>query len=426
MKSYKKILSAIMAMVMIFTITGCSGSNSSDSSSDENSSSASENADSNAAADSDESSADDESASTGDDSAADSSDDSADENAVLAADYFDSTPLDDMNAVVMTVNGNDITLEEYRYYFLNLKSSFDYGDDSYWNGSSEEDVQSKLDSLKSQVQTYIQNNYAVEAFAADNNVTLTAEEEKETEKNFNDDKKEYMTENSLDDAGWQEYLDSMNCTENLYIKSSKRRDLEYKLIRTLYEDDFKKNMLSEYVMAKHILIKAADDYDAKEIPEDATDEEIEKINAENAELKKEANKEKYALAEEVLQKAKDGEDFDKLISEYNEDPGETANDDGSYDGYFFTTGEMVEEFETAAFALGENEISDIVETSYGYHIIKRVPISDDYLEKNIVDIMMTNDDYYSKYATAAKEFVDNVDVEFNSDVYDKINIFSLT
>ena len=72
-----------------------------------------------------------------------------------------------------------------------------------------------------------------------------------------------------------------------------------------------------------------------------------------------------ATAEEVLKKAKAG-DFDALMKEYNEDPGETES------GYTFGKGEMVKEFENAAFALKYNEISDIVETQYGYHIIKRI------------------------------------------------------
>lgn len=79
-----------------------------------------------------------------------------------------------------------------------------------------------------------------------------------------------------------------------------------------------------------------------------------------------------AKATEVLNKAKAGEDFDALITEYNEDPGMTTNTDG----YFFTYGEMVQAFETTSFELNDNEISDLVETEYGYHIIKKLPIDD--------------------------------------------------
>lgn len=76
---------------------------------------------------------------------------------------------------------------------------------------------------------------------------------------------------------------------------------------------------------------------------------------------------KLALAQSVLERAKAGEDFDALVTEFNEDPGATE------EGYTFGKGEMDTEFETAAFALKIGEISDIVETTHGYHIIKRIP-----------------------------------------------------
>ncbi len=73
------------------------------------------------------------------------------------------------------------------------------------------------------------------------------------------------------------------------------------------------------------------------------------------------------IAREVNQKAKNGEDFTALMSEYNED----SVKDKNY-VYTFTRGEMVSSFEDAAFALGIDQISDIVESDYGYHTIKRI------------------------------------------------------
>lgn len=72
------------------------------------------------------------------------------------------------------------------------------------------------------------------------------------------------------------------------------------------------------------------------------------------------------LAEEVLQKAKNGEDFLELMKQYNDDTSEKES------GYTFPEGEMVPTFETAAFSLKIGEISDIVESDYGFHIIKRI------------------------------------------------------
>jgi len=74
-----------------------------------------------------------------------------------------------------------------------------------------------------------------------------------------------------------------------------------------------------------------------------------------------------ALAKEVLAKVKAGGDFSALAKKYSQDPG--SKDKGGDLG-FFATGMMVEPFEKAAFALKVNEVSDIVKSAFGYHIIK--------------------------------------------------------
>lgn len=75
---------------------------------------------------------------------------------------------------------------------------------------------------------------------------------------------------------------------------------------------------------------------------------------------------KRKLIDDLLQRAKKGEDFAKLAKEYSEDPG--SKDRGGE--YTFPRGQMVPEFEATAFALAENQISDVVTTQFGYHIIK--------------------------------------------------------
>ena len=71
--------------------------------------------------------------------------------------------------------------------------------------------------------------------------------------------------------------------------------------------------------------------------------------------------------EGILRRAKRGEDFAKLAKTYTEDPGSKDNG-GLYEN--FGRGEMVKPFEEAAFTVPIGEISDIVETRYGYHILK--------------------------------------------------------
>lgn len=73
--------------------------------------------------------------------------------------------------------------------------------------------------------------------------------------------------------------------------------------------------------------------------------------------------------EDILARAKAGEDFADLAREFTEDPGSKENG-GLYED--FTRGTMVEQFEDAAFNLPIGSISDLVETRYGYHILQIV------------------------------------------------------
>ena len=83
-------------------------------------------------------------------------------------------------------------------------------------------------------------------------------------------------------------------------------------------------------------------------------------------MSKEVKEAKHKQMEDILKRARSGEDFAKLAKEYSEDPG--SKDNGGE--YIFPRGQMVPEFEAAAFSLNTNQISDIVTTQYGYHIIK--------------------------------------------------------
>ena len=116
------------------------------------------------------------------------------------------------------------------------------------------------------------------------------------------------------------------------------------------------------VRVKHVLVK---------LPQDEIDEYNTMVaEGKEEEAEKYLNEKLKAIepkAEEVLEKARSGEVFEELIRDYGEDPGMENNDLGyvvRQDNSF------VPEFEEAAFKLEEGEISDLVTTSFGYHIIK--------------------------------------------------------
>ena len=70
----------------------------------------------------------------------------------------------------------------------------------------------------------------------------------------------------------------------------------------------------------------------------------------------------------MLFRSKSGSDFTALVAEYSDDPGskERMGSVGK-----FTREKMVKPFSDAAFALGVDEISDPVESEFGFHVIKR-------------------------------------------------------
>ena len=102
----------------------------------------------------------------------------------------------------------------------------------------------------------------------------------------------------------------------------------------------------------------------------ATDEEVTAYLAEHKELSGEA---KRAKAEQVLVRAKNGEDFAKLANEFTQDPGNKGQNGELHGGAYRNVprGTMVKPFESAALSLEAGQVHPtLVESDFGFHIIK--------------------------------------------------------
>ncbi|MCK4727485.1 MAG: peptidyl-prolyl cis-trans isomerase [Desulfobacterales bacterium] len=117
-----------------------------------------------------------------------------------------------------------------------------------------------------------------------------------------------------------------------------------KEIKTYYDSNPDFFRQSEQVRASHILIKVHPQA-----------EESQKAEARKA-------------LEKIQLKLKEGDDFSALAKESSQCPSSAKGGDLSY----FKRGQMAKPFEDAAFALKPGEVSDIVETRFGYHLIKVV------------------------------------------------------
>jgi peptidyl-prolyl cis-trans isomerase D len=113
-------------------------------------------------------------------------------------------------------------------------------------------------------------------------------------------------------------------------------------LRAFYDRNLSRYQVDERVRASHIILMTMG----------KSEEEIKQVEA---------------RAQEVLAKVKAGGDFAELAKQYSED---TGNKDQGGDLGWVVRGQMVPAFEQATFALQPGQISDVVKTEYGYHVIK--------------------------------------------------------
>lgn len=259
---------------------------------------------------------------------------------------------------VATIEGKPVTLSEFKYNFLPQKTSYELqqGSAELWTQNPE-----LFTALKDSALEYIRTERVLDKFAEENGMTMTeAEKDAEVEKYIAEAK-----EGSGGDAEFADALASMGMDEAIYRALLRSQLISMKVQDEMVKPDgkfaptdeeAKADFEANYLRAKHILISPQSEAD------DAATLE--------------------ARATEALNRAKAGENFDELIAEYGTDPGMTYTPEG----YYFTDGDMVTEFYEGAKALADNEISNLVQSQFGYHIIQRLPLESTYFDQNKDDI----------------------------------------
>ena len=271
------------------------------------------------------------------------------------------------DAIVASVAGNGASADLIAYW-IGYDVSYLDSYMQYYTGSSLDwdytlsDGTNITDYIKSNVYSSVKQHLVLENLANKYGVTLTEGQESA----MADSDQTYIDQYGSEEA-FEEEIAKLGMRRETYDRVARSNYLYqnlYQLYNTegsaLYASDEDLAVYAAeqgYITADHILLATKD----MTTGEALTDEQ---------------KAEKKALAEELVEKLNSytGDDiasyFAELADEYSEDPGRETHPTG----YTFTTGSMVQEFEDAAYALSEGEVSEIVESSFGYHILLRLPL----------------------------------------------------
>ena len=259
----------------------------------------------------------------------------------------------DLNDTVADVNGTKITLGQYEFMLKMNKDSVEstIGGSERWD-QKDQSGQTYKYKYKTLVLDQMINTELLAQNAEKEGIKVT---DKEIQGSYNDLKTYVNSDEAIksaaEDLGISDDFLKQQAKLSLLIQKSQEKfykeekvsDSEMKKYYDEHIDEYKK----DEVEASHILIKTTDDN--------------------NKPLSEAEQKKAKAKAEKVLKEVKAGGDFAELAKKYSQDPG-SASQGGSLGA--FGKGMMVKEFEDAAFGMEPGEVSDLVKTDFGYHIIK--------------------------------------------------------
>lgn len=311
--------------------------------------------------------------------------------------------------VVMTVDGKDITWSEFFYMLYSSLSQIEYYmGEIRWNEELMEGMTFD-DYTMDMTMTMLKQMHAVENKSNELKIKLSSEDEKLIADNKTSVMAQYCGENATEEDFENFLLTKLYLTPDVYSYINEN-SLKYEKLFTESIGAAGEKITDEevagfiesvpYVSAKHILLMTVNDTTG------------EALDAETVAKAKQTAEELLAQLQAVEDPSKRAQLFDQLMVEYNEDPGLAVFPDG----YTFTYNEMYPVFEEAVFAMEEYEISGIVESEAGYHIIMRVPTHRD----SVVNYDYESGTFYTVLAYAAtdiysrrlKGWMDDLDVQW--------------
>ena len=297
----------------------------------------------------------------------------------------------ELDATVLTVDGENADWGEFFYWLYYCYTNYvndmgavtDFSTPYIYN--SEMTIGEMLiDAAKS----YCVQYHALDVNARKEGVELTKEDEEALQALLESDIKKIAGEDGTEEELFAA-LEETYVSRELYELMNRTAALYSRAYNTLYggtgeklTEQEVKDFADEYsfMTAKHILIQTTD--------------------AEGEPIDEAAKAEKLAEAEEIYAQleGKSGQElesaFDALMQEKSEDTGLAAFPDG----YCFTADDMVTEFSEAVAALEPGQLSGIVESSFGYHIILRMPLT---AEDRVLQFDSTGTPYTIRAVAAA-------------------------
>lgn len=298
--------------------------------------------------------------------------------------------------IVFTFDGGDISTDMYACALVNayITLESDYISQLAMFGIEATDFSKEdfYDEALELAKSYMLEDIAIDMILTENNYSLSGE--------LLDIIDEYMASALADEVFIQQLKDWGISTEGFLNAQYRTFGFEeYTYYEYLKDDEELYKMYEEeFIKSKHILVA------------------FEALNSDGTPTQ-EAYDTAFAKITEVYELL-ETKDFDEVALTYNEDYGQPAT------GYAYIKGYMVEPFEQAALELEAGEISDIVETSFGFHIIKGVEASEQHFAQNkdtVEYVEMLN--YYNYTSDLLYTRVDEIAESLvSTDFFETINL----